>query len=117
MILESENEKRVVRMWREQERKWGAAKGDRQWCVYRNEIEMKKSREWKERRTENEWICYAQRSRRRILALFYYLLLLNVYITHTQFIYVVLERYHTKNILPFTHNINANRFSFCNKKY
>ena len=40
-----------------------------------------------------------------IHALLYYYFCLNIYITHPQFIYVVLEIYYTENILPFTLNI------------
>jgi len=70
---------------------------DRQWYLYRNETEMKKEQRI-ESKKNREWICLYKETEDEIHALLHYCFCLSVYITHPQFIYAVLERYHTKNV-------------------
>jgi len=70
---------------------------DRQWYLYRNETEMKKEQRV-ESKKNREWICLYREAEDEIHALLHYWFCLSVYITHPQFIYAVLERYHTENV-------------------
>ena len=60
-------------------------------------IEMKKEQKV-ESKKNREWICLYREAEDEIHALLHYCFCLSVYITHPQFIYAVLERYHTENI-------------------
>ena len=70
----------------------------------------RRSREWKGRKTENESVI--QRSKRWNSCTVILLLLLNVYLTHSQFIYGSIEKILHREYFSFYIQYNANRFSF-----